>query len=394
MQNSTYQPDQIPPTVQFAEVQTATSVYLAFNEPLNTALLNTDAFRVLQARPQSIDIISDTTLMLRFPSNIEAEYLVTRGLQDYSGNQSDVRSHPLSYLPLSGEIIINEIMYEPLSDDFDALPNQPEYVELLNVSEKNLSLRDLALSGPINETGKADSLRSAISYPTLLPQHFALFFSNIPENLLIEAFPSQTSSESKSTLLPVSSSSLSLLNSGDFIQITHAGTVLDEVEFQPSWHYPQLASTRGIALERRIPLSSSSLASNWSSSIHPEGGTPGRLNSIYTEPQIRSPVSTVDIHPNPFTPNGDGVEDVLTITLHPETTPQSVRIEIFDSKGRFVRTLVQAGLASQQSIYAWDGTRDGQAPLPTGIYILLIHLQDSTLNLAQKIKKIAVLSRL
>ena len=84
-------------------------------------------------------------------------------------------------------------------------------------------------------------------------------------------------------------------------------------------------------------------------------------------------VSNIRIGPNPFTPNGDGINDEMTVSLDVQrlVTPKPVRLEIFDLGGRRLH-LIERELASGGYSQQWDG-RDATGQLvPPGIYILSI----------------------
>jgi len=392
-QNSVYRPDKKPPGIQFAEAIDQSHVFIVFDEPIDTTLISAQQFRIQRSVPQSVHVLTDTTAQLLFSTIPESNVLVSQGIVDYSGNKSTIRSTPLSRIPGPGDLIINEIMYEPLADDYDVIRNQPEYVELFNASERNASLRHLVLTGPENENRIADSIKSFVRYPTVAPGEFALLFASEPSVSLEDAFPSLAAYSSEVTFLPIPASSLGLVNSGDFISLSVHQTTIDQVSYAPSWHYPDLVATRGIALERRSSSAPASSFSNWSSSVHVEGGTPGYTNSITFVNNTPPTAAEIVIQPTPFTPDGDGLDDVLSIRIRPKSTPQSVRIRIFDSRGRLVRELVQAALVGQESVHFWNGTANDLDALSSGIYIILIELQDLLGNKVQKIKKTAVLAR-
>ena len=392
-QNSVYRPDNTPPGIHFAEAIDQSHVFIVFDEPVDTSLISVHQFRIQRNIPWDVQIVSDTTAHLLFSDIPDSNVLVSQGIEDYSGNKSTLRSTPLSRIPEPGNLIINEIMYEPLADDYDVIINQSEYVEIFNASELNISLRHLVLTGPENEKGIADSIKSTVLYPTLSPGEFALFYASEPSVSIEDAFPSLTLYSTGVTFLPTPASSLGLVNSGDFIGLSVYKTIIDQVTYDPSWHYPDLATTRGIALERRSTQAAASSLSNWSSSVHPEGGTPGYSNSITLTNHSRPSADEIVIEPTPFTPDGDGLDDVLSIQIQPESTPQSVRIRIFDRRGRLVRELVPASLVGQDAIHFWNGTANDVDPLPSGIYIILIEMHDLLSNEVKKIKKTAVLAQ-
>jgi len=71
-------------------------------------------------------------------------------------------------------------------------------------------------------------------------------------------------------------------------------------------------------------------------------------------------------YPNPFTPNYDGVNDVVSFYLHNPGNAETL-IRIFDLRGALVRKL-EDGLTS------WDGLDDAAEPAEMGVYIYQIEV--------------------
>jgi hypothetical protein len=80
----------------------------------------------------------------------------------------------------------------------------------------------------------------------------------------------------------------------------------------------------------------------------------------------------VTINPNPFSPDGDGFEDFGIINFDLTQPLSQVRIKVFDSSGRLVRSLAENRLASSNNSVIFDGMDESGQPLRIGIYILLI----------------------
>jgi hypothetical protein len=77
---------------------------------------------------------------------------------------------------------------------------------------------------------------------------------------------------------------------------------------------------------------------NWSSSADKLGATPSKQNSIFSINLNKA--SKISVSPNPFSPDNDGFEDFTTINYNLTQIISQIRIKIFDSRGRLVRTLV------------------------------------------------------
>jgi flagellar hook assembly protein FlgD len=79
--------------------------------------------------------------------------------------------------------------------------------------------------------------------------------------------------------------------------------------------------------------------------------------------------------PNPFTPNGDGVNDRLQVVFSVLKIDRDRRIEAEFStlNGVPVARLAAAGVGGQQ-VLEWDGRDVSGAQVPPGIYLCRIHV--------------------
>jgi hypothetical protein len=100
--------------------------------------------------------------------------------------------------------------------------------------------------------------------------------------------------------------------------------------------------------------------------------------------------------PNPFTPNGDGVNDETHISFFVANliVNRPLRIMIYDITGRVVRTLldVQSAAASyvERNAIRWDGRDDAGRTVPPGLYIYQIIVDADGLAPAAATKTITV----
>ena len=77
------------------------------------------------------------------------------------------------------------------------------------------------------------------------------------------------------------------------------------------------------------------------------------------------------VSPNPFTPNGDGVNDVVNISykLLRVTSAVPVSIEVFDLSGRLVARVYAGEDPLGEYAHFWDGTDASNALVPPGLYL-------------------------
>ena len=86
-------------------------------------------------------------------------------------------------------------------------------------------------------------------------------------------------------------------------------------------------------------------------------------------------IQTPQIHPNPFTPNGDGINDEVVIAFDLFLFLDQVEIEvgIFDLSGRRVHRLEPQAQSAGKMEVRWDGRNSDGNLIPPGIY--LYHLK-------------------
>ena len=85
-------------------------------------------------------------------------------------------------------------------------------------------------------------------------------------------------------------------------------------------------------------------------------------------------VQDMEIQPNPFTPNGDGINDVATIgfSLFRVFEPRPVTVRIATLAGREVKRFEQ-NLLGGRRLVQWDGRDAGGTLVPPGLYIVQVH---------------------
>lgn len=300
--------------------------------------------------------------------------------------------------PNPGEVLLNEVLYEPRADADDFRPDQPEYLELVNPGTAPVELNGLFRTNRPDETGRADTLR-LVYRPTLLPPGgYAVVYSvptNIPDDsltlALTAAFPEVAGANA--VLLPVRAS-LSLDNSGDVIRLHRPdGVLLDELAYEPDWHVSALDSTRGVALERLSFDGRTNDPENWTSSVAEDGGTPGLPNSVTAPPGEQTGQPGLVIAPSPFSPDRDGFDDVAVLRYTLRENPSLLRVRLYDAQGRLVRTLTDATLVARTGTLLWDGLDDDGRTLRIGIYVVHLEAVSAERGTTEAYKQAVVLAR-
>ncbi|HEY8387199.1 MAG TPA: lamin tail domain-containing protein, partial [Parasegetibacter sp.] len=258
--------------------------------------------------------------------------------------------------PLPGELVINEILFDPF-------PLGEDFIELYNNSKKIIDLSRLSIAN-VNSSGDLANITKISSSPyylfpgeylALTPDSTALqkqYLVKFPSALLELNLPS----------FPNSSGSVILLN--------EQGEVLDRLDYHESWHAPLISNKEGISLERINPDLPTQNPQNWHSAAASAGyATPGYENSQYATSFENGNVFSVAS--GSFSPNGDGQNDLALIHYEFNQPGYITQIVAYNVNGHPVKTISSGSLAGLKGHFKWDGTDDKLRKLPNGIYILV-----------------------
>jgi hypothetical protein len=188
------------------------------------------------------------------------------------------------------------------------------------------------------------------------------------------------------------SSGLGLHNDGDAVVVLGPeGTRIDSVEYSSSWHSKDIPETAGRSLEKIHPALDSRDPRNWGSSVSPYGGTPGFWNSIAV--QSLPPAAQLSCAPNPFSPDGDGRDDVVVIRHRMPIRSGLVRVRLFDVRGRKIRELLNSVPAGAYGDVVWDGRDDEGRLARIGIYVVFLEGIDGQRGVVVSARTTVVLAR-
>lgn len=376
-----FTPDRTLPGIASAFPTSATTVRVTFTEPVTPASAQAATYTVDGGVGAATAVVADiedgaavaAVVTLGAALAERRVYTLTvAGLVDLAGNAQPAATTRLLFgqpdTPAPGEIVVNEVMYDPQTGD-------SEYLELLNTTAD----RVFSLAGVTLDDGDAADADPIAGTPTLvLPGDVAVVVRNA------EAFAARFPGVRFSVL-----TGLSLTNTGEAVVLRAGGATVDSVFYDPDWQRAELDDASGIALERRDPAGPSNAASNWSSSLDESGGTPGRANtlSVAGTPVERGGGITVT---SPFAPD-DGQAARITYTLRAPAA--LVRVRIFDGGGRPVREVEDGRLSGQTGTVEWDGTGDDRRRLRAGIYVVLLEAVDTAGGTTEAHRAAIVLAR-
>ena len=250
---------------------------------------------------------------------------------------------PVRYL--FGSVLVNEFF--PLPDSTES-----EFVEIIpqtNVNINNWTIRDLG-----GAKGVLPNLDlSAFTYCLITDD--SSFLDIIPDTSIL--------------ILP-GNGLPGLNNSSETIYILdHTESVIDSVHYDENW---SLMDSRSV--EKYRITDTSNEPNNWGISVGEAGKTPGFQNSLFFSDLPSK--GSVTISPDPFSPDGDGIDDELTITYSLPYLGAAIRWEIIDMAGRVIAKPYYNYQVGQNGKLTWNGKRDNGKSARIGIYVMKISFQD------------------
>ncbi|MGH2642993.1 MAG: hypothetical protein ACRDE2_03515, partial [Chitinophagaceae bacterium] len=118
-----------------------------------------------------------------------------------------------------------------------------------------------------------------------------------------------------------------------------------------------------------------------------ESNDPGNWHSAssvsgYATPTYQNSQSQVDeiingafnVNPKVFSPDNEGIDEVVNIDYHLPKPGYSGKILVFDSYGRAIRQILPNGLLGTNGRLSWDGKNDKMQVMSSGIYIIYIEI--------------------
>ena len=301
----------------------------------------------------------------------EVYTLVLNGMESCSGQPLAPDTRVLFGIPNTigpGEVLINEILFNPISPGVD-------YVELYNPSDKTFDLSELKLGvmkesfpNPVDTVLKEIARESRLfmphSYVLLSTDGYTVsrqYHCGMENYLDMKSFPSYANA------------------GGVALLISRQGVTVDQMFFSEAMHYPLLKETKGVALERVSWEVSSDQPDNWHSAAEEvHFGTPGYANSMMFDKRKEEtdPIGEIILEPKVFSPDGDGFDDNCVFSYLFVTSGQTMNVYVFNVEGQLVRHLVKGALVGMEGSFVWNGLDDRGSRVPMGVYVVVTEVFD------------------
>lgn len=375
--NWTDQDDLIAPTISSYEVISDVLVNITMSELLDTTVsisgvyipaVGSDAFSYLDEFTFQSDVAT-------LQPNVAYELQVS-GLTDCWGNVSGTESifFGLPDSIIEGDLILNEVMFNPLT-------NGSDYIELYNKSDKILDLQELYFAN-WDDDSIANFKPISAEQRLLLPGEYALITEDT--NDIVNDFLQYAATTFIETDLPTYPN-----DSGTVYLLSKDSLIIDFFHYNEDFHFELLSTADGKSLERIAFDGVMNNPDNWHTAAEDvEWGTPGYENSQLYNPNLNG---TVGVEPLMFSPDSDGYNDVLTINLDLVSNENVIDVEIYDNHGRLIRLLKDNFFGGTQTTFTWDGINDKGEKALIGTYVVLISVTDAEGNHSQY-KEVAVLA--
>ncbi len=275
--------DITPPVLIAANADDNTAISLQFNEPLDPATAEMSSNYSLLPATNIISATIDSSDPARVLLTVEplvngSNYTITAsGIADVENNIAGDQTENFLFVETivaeANDIIINEIMADPAPEV--GLPLF-EFVELYNRSDKFINLENFIISDANND---ADPLPNYV----LAPDSYVIICDAANTNAFTGFGPT------------LGVGSLPLLNNGeDRVSLQNSDNdLIHTVLYQDDWYRDSEKEEGGWTLELINPNLFCVGADNWIASNDPDGGTPGRVNSVLDNTPDNTPPTVI-----------------------------------------------------------------------------------------------------
>ncbi len=375
-------PDEEAPKLERVIVIDENNIQLFFDEPLDSlSAMLTSLYKVDQGigSPDSISLIDPDYIALKlyFDNNFKlgAVYIleILGGLTDCAGNEINEHNSSkfsIPELPARNDLVINEILFNPLPDGFD-------FIEIYNRSEKTIDLKEILIASYDDEKLEFNTIETITGDGHLIfPQDYIVITED-SESVQLQYMTTNPEGFINVDDLPGYND-----DKGRVILLDRWQNEIDNLGYDEDMHFDLLATIEGVSLERINYDRDTDDKTNWHSASELVGfATPGYENSQYMD--VGDIEDEVSVEPEIFSPDNDGFEDFANISFTLDESGYVANIKIFDSKGRLVRYLANNQLLGINGVISWDGLDEKNQKAPVGIYVVFIEIFDLDGNVKQ-----------
>lgn len=260
--------------------------------------------------------------------------------------------------PQRGDLIINEILFNPVSGGVDFL----EIYNTQNTAFEILGLEILEYDAN-NPQRVTDSL--FINKLRIMPNSYTVL--SVDTALLQELHYVANTGWLYECSLPNFNDDKSIA-----VLKQKNGAWFDSLYYDKSWHFELLDIQDGVSLERIQANEPTNDKNNWHSAARTYNyATPTAQNS---QAFNVNQTNNITVEPQVFTPNEDGYNDFCLISYNNATVGDVADIMVYDALGRKVKLIAQNQLLGTNNTWQWNGTNNNFEKADVGIYIIVFEL--------------------
>ncbi|MDR0712243.1 MAG: lamin tail domain-containing protein [Prevotellaceae bacterium] len=347
------------------------ALYLSFNEPINDATLNAEDFfldnSIGAAKSARWDVEKPMDIVLTFDRPLAQNVIYTLSVKSgaicdlaQSCKEDFTLQAGFGEAPAAGDVVINEVLFNPYAGGVD-------FVEIYNCSDKIAELEKVRIANRNVNNGVISKSYPLPAY-ALFPRSYVVV-TTLPD-VVREQYrcPNPEAFITLATLPPYPN------EQGCVTLLDSAGATLENFYYSEKMHNGVLTNTKGVSLERINPHRPASETSSWLSAAQASGfATPTGKNSQHSEYEDNSS-DAVRLFPETFSPNGDGVDDILFIGYTMPAEGYIANVTIFDAAGRIAKTLCRNVTLAVEGRLSWDGICNNGKVADIGIYVVYVEV--------------------
>lgn len=264
--------DHSPPQIRNAQAINNLTLAVLFNEPVALTEAQAPGNYQLQHIGAPVAAVRDAgnpaLVHLTFAQPIPAGLLIltVTGIIDLYQNQILASlTWSFAYTP---PVVVNyrDVRINEVMADFNPTVGLPaaEFIELYNASTKTINLQGWYYADASSRSGTLPAfVLTPGSYVILCRAADTAAFRAYGNVVGLSAFPT-------------------LNDTGDEVQLyDNSGKRIDKINYTTDWYQDAGKAAGGWTLELINPLLTCAAAANWTASVDPRGGTPGKQNSVY-----------------------------------------------------------------------------------------------------------------
>lgn len=260
----------------------------------------------------------------------------------------------LTDIPEEGDLIINEVLFHPNATG-------EQFVEIYNKTSKLFKIKNIMLAQADVVSGTENQLLNlSATDGYIYPNDYLLLSKN--KNTVKSQYSTTVLSKCIDVNLPVFD-----IKEDVVVLKNSENETIDKLHYSEDWHFPLLPGKQGISLERTSFDVATQNKRNWHSAAQDVLATPGYLNSTDTYELEGG----VHITPEVFSPDGDGVDDIATITYSFDEDGSVVNVYLYNTDGRLANQLAKDLTIPKEGYFVWNGDDENGNKKDVGIYFLV-----------------------